>query len=263
MKLLAFMPNELRSAVTEPRFPLWRRCLRVGALSLPGVAAALAVAQPIPVPNGSFESPTPPPGFPATPLMDAWQKTPQPDWYDPSATGIDWSQLSGQFPNLPPGDPGHIPNVDGAQAAYLFAIPGVGIFQELGATYQVGLAYEMTVGLMGAGGMAEGGAINLSLYYRDGTDAIVPVATTTVTYLAAGFPNPTYLYDFGVQTPFVQETDAWAGKNIGVGLFVTAGTGTGYWDVDNVRVHAVPEPGPAALLLAGLAGWWCLRRRVG
>lgn len=219
------------------------------------------MAQPISVPNGSFESPTPPPGFPATPQMDHWQKTDQPAWYDPSATGITWEQLSGQFPNLPPGNPGHIPNVDGAQAAYLFSIPEVGIFQELGVTYQAGLAYEMTVGLMGAGGMPEGGTILLSFYYRDGANALVPVTSATVTYSAAGFPDPVFLYDHGVQTPVVTDTDPWAGQNIGIGLFVTAGTGTGYWDVDNVRVSAVPEPGSSALLLAGLAGWWLLRPR--
>lgn len=230
-------------------------------LALASLVLTLAgFAQPIPVPNGSFESPTPPPGFPATPLMDHWQKTPQPAWYDPSMTGITWSQLSGQFPNLPPGNPGHIPNVEGAQAAYLFAVPEVGIFQELAATFQVGLAYEMTVGLMGAGGMPEGGAINLALYYRDDANNQVPVAGSTITYTAAGFPNPTFLYDFGVQTPVVADSDPWAGKNIGVGLFVVSGTGTGYWDVDNVRVSAVPEPTPGALLLAGLAAW-CWRRR--
>jgi hypothetical protein len=74
-------------------------------------------AQAIPVPNGSFESPTPPPGFPVTTLIDVWQKSAQPPGV-PLPGGITWDQLSGAFPNTPVGSPDHIDNLDGNQAAY-------------------------------------------------------------------------------------------------------------------------------------------------
>jgi hypothetical protein len=208
------------------------------------------------VPNGSFESPTPPPGFPAYPLVDSWQKSAQPAWFDPTNTGgITWQQLSGVFPNTSPSSPDHIDNMTGNQAAYMFALPEVALFQELTSTFQVGLAYNLTVGILGAGGVTEGSSFALSLYYRDGANQPVPLAATPITYSAAGFPSVTHLIDFGVSLPAVQAGDAWAGQNIGIQLLSTFGTGAGYWDLDNVRLVAVPEPAAADLLAVGLGAW--------
>ena len=78
------------------------------------------------VPNGSFESP-------ATDFVniqvDGWRKTPRPDDY-PEGGGFLWDQLTGVFRNTPPDSPDHLLNIDGKQALYLFAIPGVGLFQD-------------------------------------------------------------------------------------------------------------------------------------
>src|SRR5437899_2383215 len=78
----------------------------------------------IPIPNGSFESP---PTTYATPFMDSWQKNPKPDWYDEGGGAFLWTQLTGQFSNQPPA---YIDNCDGKQAAWMFVIPEVAIFQD-------------------------------------------------------------------------------------------------------------------------------------
>lgn len=223
---------------------------------------ALLHAVSLPVPNASFESPTPPPGFPASPIIDDWLKTPQPAWFDPAATGgITWDQLSGVFPNTPVGADDHIANVHLNQAAYLFALPEVGLYQDLDVRYQAGFAYTMTVGLMGGGGIPEGNTIALSLYYRDGAGSLVPVTTSSVAYTPANFPTARMLYDFSATVPTVQPGDAWEGQNIGVRLVSTSGTGAGYWDADHVRLAVVPEPAAQHLLWVGLGALLLARRR--
>src|SRR5262245_3479172 len=112
------------------------------------------------VPNTSFESPAT--DF-ASPFMSSWQKAPQPIWYnDPR---FPWSQLAGQFLNTSNGAPDHIDNLDGQQAAYLFALPDVAIFQdyntiagsnavpsrEFNAQFEAGRSYTLTVGVLGGG----------------------------------------------------------------------------------------------------------------
>jgi len=44
--------------------------------------------------------------------------------------GFPWDQLMGQFLNTTNGSPNHIDNMDGNQAAFLFALPDVLIFQD-------------------------------------------------------------------------------------------------------------------------------------
>lgn len=228
------------------------------AVALMGWIAATSgdvQAQSIPVANGSFESPTPPVGFPAFPQIDLWQKFPQPQGV-PLPGGITWDQLSGVFPNTAPGTADHIDNVVGAQAAYLFAIPGVGISQQLESTYQPGNAYSLSVGILGAGGIAENSTFQIGLYYLDSANTPVSLGSTTVAYTAATFPIPNHLNDITASVPTVQAGDAWAGKKIGVQLMSTFGTGAGYWDVDNVRLTAIPEPTTTGLLMVGAASWF-------
>lgn len=218
------------------------------------------------VPNGSFESPTPPPGFPASPQVDNWQKSPQPVWFDPSTAGISWDQLAGVFPNTAVGTSNHIDNVDGNQAAYMFALPQVTLFQDaFGATFDVGKSYKLTVGILGGGGIPAGASFEIGLYYRDGANNMVTVAATPITFNTTDFLSATHLIDFNVNVPAVQSGDAWAGKNIGVELLSTSGTGAGYWDVDNVRLTsaAVPEPGTVGLLAIGASGLLISRWRSG
>src|SRR6185295_13664409 len=136
--------------------------------------ASTVQAGSVPVANPSFESPTPPPGFPAFPVIDSWQKTPEIPGI-PLPGGITWDQLSGVFLNSDASQPDHIDNMTGNQGAYLFSIPGVGIFQDLSAMYSVGSTYSLTLGAIGGGGgMTEGSTLLLGMYYRDAGNNMVP-----------------------------------------------------------------------------------------
>ena len=204
----------------------------------------------IAVPNASFESP-------ATVFVDTqiddWQESPQPFWYDADANGP-WEQLAGVFLNTPPDSTNqdHIINLDGLQAAFLFALPGVALFEDnvsttnaLNATFEPGQSYQLTVAVLGnGGGMTPGATLQAALYYRDAADNFVTVGAVTITNSSTLFPNRTNLVDFTALVPPVKPTDPWAGKPIGVqiastGDFSLAG---GYWDVDNVRLVTFHAP---------------------
>ena len=207
------------------------------------------------IPNGSFEEVAT--DF-ADPRVDAWQKSPQPDWWDPSVVGS-WDQLSGVFANPAPESADHIVNCDGAQAAFLFALPQVALFQdynsmdwassspthEFNARFKPGQSYTLTVGVIGGGGgMNPGATLELSLYYRDAVGNIVIVAATTVTHTPAVFSNTTHLVDFQVSVPTVRASDPWANQNIGVLILSTVGIELpgGYWGLDNVRLAESRQP---------------------
>jgi len=229
------------------------RKARVGLVSLAlricGAALAVAwCAGPlqaglIAVPNGSFESPQ-------TDFVDIridfWSKTPKPAWWDENAYGP-WEQLTGVFLNVPPQDPRHIDNCDGRQAVWLFANPEVGLFQELSARFQVGRAYELTVGLFPGSvyPMEPGATVELSLYYRDAASNRQVVAALVVTNTDSVFSNQAHhLNDFRVSVPLVQATDPWAGQPIGIALMSTVlQVAGGYWVLDNVRLTELRAPG--------------------
>jgi hypothetical protein len=140
----------------------------------------------------------------------------------------------------------------------MFALPDVAIFQDyntiygtnttpshaFNAKYTVGKRYQLTVGMIGGGGgMEQGVAFQISLYYRDANSNMVTVAATTLTNTTANFPTNTHFVDFTVKVPGVQPTDPWSGKNIGIQLLSLATTNNqgGYWDVDNVRLIETVE----------------------
>jgi len=185
--------------------------------------------------------------------VDVWQKFPQPAGV-PLPPGITWAQLSGVFPNTPAGTATHTVNADGNQAAYLFAIPGVGLLQSLNTSYEAGMAYQLTLGVLGGGGITEGSTLQIGLAYRDGSLPPVTIGSTSITFTSAQFPDATRLFDYSVNLPTVQAGDPWAGRNIEVQLLATGGTGAGYWDLDNVRLSGVPEPSTWALLALGVTG---------
>lgn len=212
----------------------------------------------IPIPNQSFESPVVPPESPyASPAIDDWQKPPQPGWYDPAQNqDTPWAYLVGQFYNVPfPGV--YITNAHGQQAAFLFALPEMALFQDydsrvdtnatrFDAKFHVGSAYELkALVLGGGGGMKPGATLQIGLYYRDASNNIVTVASTTVTNSTELFPTNTAFVDFAANLPAVKASDAWAGKQIGVRLLSTVGfeLAGGYWDIENVRLTEI-APGP-------------------
>lgn len=201
----------------------------------------------IPVPNGSFESPVT--TFVSTPV-DGWQKTAKPPDYVEQG-GFLWEQLVGIFKNTPPGRFDHIANCDGAQALFIFAVPGAGVYQDTLAApaagggeevpvYQPGHGYRLSAGLIGGGGgMAPGATLELALTWRDEGGNPGVVAAVTVTNDLAVFTTITNLVSFGVDAPPVQASDPWAGRPIGLRLLATQDPGGrgGYWDVDAVRLE--------------------------
>jgi hypothetical protein len=213
-----------------------------GAWPFGGLTAAdLAIANP------SFELPSTP--FVST-IIEGWQRTPRPPWYDEGG-GFLWEQLTGLFLNPAPGSADRILNCHGDQAAWLFAVPEVGLFQELTgspaapeAAYQAGRSYRLIVGILGSGGnMVEGATLDLSLYYRDDAGTPTFLSTTTVTNRAGLFGNPKQFLDYEVRTPVVRSTDAWHGRPLGLRFVSTVTTDLqgGYWDLDQVRLQASAE----------------------
>jgi hypothetical protein len=190
-------------------------------------SAALGMrAGEIAVPNGSFESPS---TNYVSVLIDDWVKPPKPDWYVEGG-GFLWTQLTGLFRNPIPTNPYHIDNMDGDQALWLFAVPEVGLFQELGdpanptgedVLFEVGQSYRMTVGVIGGGGgMLEGVTLELALYYRDDASNQVTVAATSITNTVSLFPSLTHFVDCTVSLPTVAAGDAWANRPIGMRFLV-------------------------------------------
>jgi len=247
------------------------RCL-IAALAL--TAGVLSVqAQPITVANYSFESQVVNPlVFPIDTRIDNWQRTPQPDWFQPSSQ-LTWDQTVGMF-NGTLQNP--YSNLAGVQATYMLSIPTAGIFQDnlsvdwhgtvggLSATYEPGFAYQFTLGVFGKL-MIEGySSMQLSLYYRDGANMVTVGMPTAITFSTNTFNpgGPFTLMDYAVTTPIVQAGDVWAGKNIGIKIESLAGDGNGYWDMDNARlVQAVPEPTALSLAAMGLGGFLFARAR--
>jgi hypothetical protein len=213
----------------------------------------------IEIPNASFERPDTTFGSPDN---DFWQESPTPFFWDEMVYGP-WVYLAGVFENDTNGSPVHIYNIDGQQGAYLFAQPTVALFQDYDTiygtnttplhdfdlTYEVGRSYHMTVGVIGnGGGMSNGVTMELSLYYRDGTNTPT-VRATTVVNSAAVFGGRTNFIDYSVHTPAVKATDPWAGKKLGIRFMSTEFVHPyGYWDLDNVRLDDIQEPAFKALI---------------
>lgn len=237
----------------------YRRICRMNKIwiQVMGCLAALTffssplAAATIAVPNPSYESPAT--VFVST-LVDSWQKNPRPAWYQETGT-YQWDQLIGLFKNTATNAADHIFNMHGNQAAWLFAVPEVGMFQDYNSAdhndgvpshafasrFEVGRAYRLTVGVLGAGGnMLEGVPLELALYYRDAESNQVVIARTIITNSATAFPDRNHLVDYSVNVPTITTNDAWAGQYIGVRMASTVSLEMqgGYWDVDNVRLTA-------------------------
>ena len=218
------------------------------------LAAVSAPAQLVPVPNHSFELPRTEFAFP---MVDSWQTTPKPDWYDEEQNGP-WFQLVGVFKNSAPTEGDHIPNLEGDQALFLFNIPTAGVFQdynsvggtnaapshEFAARFEPGKSYVLTAGVLGGlGGMTNGASLLMSLYYRDSNGAPVTVAAQPIVHSTNLFRGNPLLIDFSLETAEVDPSDPWAGQHLGIMFVSTSGAETsgGYWDLDNVRLRAVEK----------------------
>jgi hypothetical protein len=234
-------------------FGLYVRALRASGRMgvLASVLAPLqAATEPLVVPNGSFE-------LPATPfvslLIDGWQRTPKPAWYVEDG-GFQWNQLTGIFVNTAPGAADHLESLDGRQAAWLFAVPEAGLFQQIRnaagtapAVYEAGRSYRITFDAVGGGGnMLEGVTLEVGLIRWDSVSNRVWVASTVVTNSPALFDPRTYLRTFSLTTPVLAPADPAVGTVIGVQVVstVSAASQGGYWDVDRVRVEALTPTQP-------------------
>jgi hypothetical protein len=244
-------------------------CLAIAQTRLP--------AQPITVPNGSFESQS---GvgqpFGVNVFIDSWQKPPNPGYPEGGPNNFYWIQSAGAFVGTYPNSANPYSNLLGTQGAYVLSLPGAGLFQDsestdwsgaangLNAIYQVGQSYQLTVGVFGKGMVENYSSLQLSLYYRDASHNRVTIGSpTTVTFNSTIFnpAGPFTLMDYSVNLPAVQAGDAWAGRNIGIEIASVLGDGNGYWDMDNVRLTAIPEPASAGLAALGFAGLIFARAR--
>ncbi len=223
------------------------RALRTAA-SLSLLLGLPSPGEPVPVPNGSFESPAI--TF-ADPRIDVWIKSPKPVWYDESG-GFTWDQLTGIFDNPPEGSADYKIGADGEQAGFLSAVPEVALSQELPSTvFEPGRTYTLTVGLVGGGGgMVPGVSLELAFFYRTTEGTVATVASTTVTHDLTVFPDRTRFRDFNLATPPVTAGDAWAGKPVGIRLASTVrpDLAGGYWDIENVRLDRSASAGDAPSL---------------
>lgn len=218
--------------------------VRTLTLALSVAAAALPLqAQPLFIPNASFESPST--SF-VDNRLDRWRKTPKPAWYDESG-GFTWDQLFGVFKNTEPGKPDHIVNAQGAQAIYLFAVPEVGIFQDsvaAGGRFTIGKSYTLTAAVIGGGGnMMPGASLEISLYTLDAKGARITVGATNILHDPARFPDINHFVDIQLRIPAVLPTDPWANQPIGVQFLSTVNPtlAGGYWDLDHVRLEEAIE----------------------
>jgi hypothetical protein len=242
--------------------------LHMAAIAAGLLAAGVGAlqAQPITVPNYSFESPTAPTTYPyVNTTIDSWQKIAEPAYYEPAfgSYGITWDQTAGVFYDTNP-----YANKDGSQLAYILAAPQVTLYQNLSATFQAGESYNMTVGVFGQSSLVAGATLELSLYYlANGNE--VTVGSTTINYSAGVFnvnATPLNLVDFTASTGPIAPGNAAVGQNIGIQIESTVPLGPaanlGNWDIDNVRLNAsVPEPATMSLLALGVGGWFLSRAR--
>lgn len=266
------MPQTPRMTIATPRRtddasrPRTPRGSRLTALLMVLGVVVPASGQSLPLVNPSFETPRIPTGFPASTVVDGWQKAPPP----PAGFGISaeqWDQMAGTFPNPPAGQPRHLTNADGTQVAFLFAVPGVSLSQQTPYPFIAGNSYNLQVGLRGGGALTPGTQFQLSLYYDNGPLNRVRVASTAVSATDALTSSST-LQTYSVSLDPATSAQPWIGRNLGVevmALSPNGGQGIAYWELDKVQLTSVPEPGTGALLatgaaVAGLA--WGRRRRM-
>jgi hypothetical protein len=202
------------------------------------------------VPNYSFELPVT--DFVATNMI-SWETFPPTPAETQGAIGVFYNNP--EYTN----EGSYITNCDGNQAAYIFADPGLAIFQDynsmdssqvtpshaFNATYDLGKVYKLIVAVIGGDqGMTPGASLELELYYRDTSNNMVTVAATNLIYDPTVFTSITNFIDCEVDTAPVKASDPWTGQNIGIQILSTVSPDLegGDWDLDNVRLSEVLPP---------------------
>lgn len=231
-------------------------------------SASATLAQPIPVPNFSFESPpvvrdekNP---FGALPFLDDWDET---------AVGLDdeFDQNTGVFINTNMGDPDFITNAHLSRMGFLSSLIGNAVRQELPEVFETNRSYTVTVALGKSFTFPVGSTeeIEIALFYFSG--GVEQIIESTL--ISGAEVGTTTLTDFSVTIPLVSADDPWAKKQIGVLIRPSTadpndGDGEGFWNLDHVRLDAT-ESAPAVSTLGvitlasliGAAGASILRRR--
>src|SRR5260370_28034046 len=115
---MSMIQSQSKPITTRPRLAKSAAAFAVGALA----AAALPLhAQPISVPNFSFESGTAPNSYPyVNTSVASWQKNPEPAFYGPAfgGSGIPWDPTAGVFLAVHP-----YPNHVGTQGVSTSSVP--------------------------------------------------------------------------------------------------------------------------------------------
>lgn len=201
-------------------------------------------ADPIPIPNFSFEDPpvtrdgiNP---FGATPRIEDWDER-------DVGLGDELHQDTGNFINTDPGQPDHITNLHSLRAAFISSLTGNAIRQALPQTFQPGHDYCITIGVGKSYTfpVADSEQLEVALFYFVGNVEHV-VASTFVSGMEV---HATMLVDVSVTSAVVNEADAWAGRPIGILVrpFLDDpddDEGEGFWNVDYARLDEILPPDP-------------------
>jgi hypothetical protein len=249
--------------------------MRIGRTVLPWatlgialVAGVVSHAATVTVTNPSFEDPALPPGTLGNPFVTGWN-TPGPVLTEfPPGSGFFVNTNAGNFINTPPGQPDHVDNADGNQLAFIAAFSGNEFNQTLASNFEPGQSYSLTVGVAhnyGGGNPAfqpdPTAKVTLSLFYTDAGGRHVLASRDVVNDALTGL-SATHLLDFSAITAALAANDPAVGKPIGIAMTTMSPDANpgGFFDLDNVRVTAVPEPASIALIAIG-AGALLVRRR--
>jgi hypothetical protein len=206
------------------------------------VTSSLVVADPITVPNASFESP----GVANSPYYTGLPTNAEP------ATG-DWG-WSGYFAAVVYNNGNYtsvLTNADGNQfcAIDYSATRSTSVSQDLSAVFEAGKSYTLTVGIANRSDVPgnSGDQMDVRLFWRslDGSAyGVLGTATATKSELST-----TALKDYSVVVPTLQNGNAAIGNTIGIWLQTTTASASSSWSIDKVRLDAASVPEPCGLYL--------------
>lgn len=210
------------------------------SLSILVLCSATTFADPIAIPNFSFENPpvtrdglNP---FGALPFIEEWDET-RVGSFD------ELDQDTGNFINTDPGEPDHITNLHLARAAFVSTLTGNAVRQELPDTYFIGRRYMFTIAVGKSFTFPAGDTepLEIALFYFDRDNERI-IASTLVSGASVGTTEVT---DFTVTSAIVAEDDLWEGQQIGVLVRPSItdpddDEGEGFWNLDNARLTEFP-----------------------